>query len=136
MVRKYGRTISIVEIAFCLSWKHSAPFSPFFFHDHAIAGSEILLCIIKFIYSEKATNFCEISNVSLSYAVTVKSKVEILKFFLAFSEFMNFYYLAWVTQKGEMCDNGWGPLRKMTNKCISLKSIQRNCLWLQCCLYY
>ena len=31
MVRKYGRTISIVEIAFCLSWQHSAPFSPFFF---------------------------------------------------------------------------------------------------------
>ena len=28
---------------------------------------------VKFIYSEKATNFCEISTVDLSYVVTVKS---------------------------------------------------------------
>ena len=86
MVRKYGRTISIVEIAFCLSWQHSAPFSPFFFHDHAIAGSEILLCIIKFIYTEKATNFCEISTVNLSYVLTV----DISQNFVAFSVYIIF----------------------------------------------
>jgi hypothetical protein len=34
--------------------------------------------IIKFIYSEKATKFCRISNVDLSYVVMVKSTVEIL----------------------------------------------------------
>ena len=45
---------------------------------------------IKFIYSEKATKFCEISTVDLSYVVLVKSTMEILQNFVAFSEFMNF----------------------------------------------
>ena len=45
---------------------------------------------LKFIYSEKATKFCEISTVYLSYVVTVKSTVEILEKFVAFSEYMNF----------------------------------------------
>ena len=43
----------------------------------------VLLTILKFIYSEKATNFCEISTEDLPYVVTVKSKVD-------FSEYMNF----------------------------------------------
>ena len=47
---------------------------------------------VKFIYSEKATNFCEISTVDLSYVVTVKSTVEISQSFVAFSEYMNFTY--------------------------------------------
>ena len=46
--------------------------------------------IVKFIYSEKATNFCEISTVDLSNVVTVKSKIEISQNFVAFSEYMNF----------------------------------------------
>ena len=45
---------------------------------------------LKVIYSEKATKFCEISTVDLSYIVTIKSKVEILQTFMAFSEYMNF----------------------------------------------
>ena len=45
---------------------------------------------LKFIYSEKATKFCEISPLLLSYVVPVKSKVEISQKFLAFSEYMNF----------------------------------------------
>ena len=40
---------------------------------------------IKFIYSEKATKFCEISTLLLSNVVPVKSKVEV-----AFSEYINF----------------------------------------------
>ena len=48
------------------------------------------LSIVKFIYSEKATNVCEISTVDLSYVVTVKSTVEISQNFVAFSEYMNF----------------------------------------------
>ena len=32
---------------------------------------------LKFIYSEKATKFCEISTLDLSYVVPVKSTVEI-----------------------------------------------------------
>ena len=45
---------------------------------------------VKFIYSEKAANFCKISTVDLSYVVTVKSTAEIKQKFVAFSEFMNF----------------------------------------------
>ena len=43
-----------------------------------------------FIYSEKTTKFCEISTLDLSYVVTVKSTLEILQNFVAFSEYMNF----------------------------------------------
>ena len=48
--------------------------------------------LLKFIYSEKATKFCEISTLLLSYLVPVKSKVEILQNFEAFSEYMNFNF--------------------------------------------
>ena len=46
--------------------------------------------MIKFQYSEKATKFCAISTLLLSYVVPVKSKVEISQNFVAFSEYMNF----------------------------------------------
>ena len=45
---------------------------------------------MKFIYSEKATKFCEIFTLPLSYVVPVKSKGKILQNFVAFSEYMNF----------------------------------------------
>ena len=45
---------------------------------------------LNFTYSEKVTKFCEISTVLLSYVVPVKSKVEILQNFAAFSEYVNF----------------------------------------------
>ena len=45
---------------------------------------------VKFIFSEKDIKFCEISTVLLAYVVPVKSKVEISKNFVAFSEYMNF----------------------------------------------
>ena len=45
---------------------------------------------IKFIYSEKATKFCEIFTLLLSYVLPVKSKVKISQNFVAFSEYMNF----------------------------------------------
>ena len=38
---------------------------------------------LNFIYSEKATKFCEISTVDLSYVVSVKSTLEILQNFVA-----------------------------------------------------
>ena len=46
--------------------------------------------IIKFIYSEKATKFCEVFTNYLSYVLPVKKLVEILQNFVAFSEYMNF----------------------------------------------
>ena len=48
---------------------------------------------LKFIYSEKATKFCKISTVDLSFVVPVKSMVEISQNFVAFSEYMNFKIL-------------------------------------------
>ena len=53
---------------------------------------------IKFIYSEKATKFCESSTLLLSYGVQVKSKVEIFHNFVAFSEYMNFSSVAYFTR--------------------------------------
>jgi hypothetical protein len=46
--------------------------------------------LIKFIYSEKATKFCEIFPLLLTTVHTVKSSVKILQNFVAFSEYMNF----------------------------------------------
>ena len=42
------------------------------------------------MYSEKATKFCEIFTLLLSYVVPVKIKVKISQNFMAFSEYMNF----------------------------------------------
>ena len=46
--------------------------------------------MVKFIYSEKATKFCEIFKLLLTTVHTVKSKVKISQNFVAFSEYMNF----------------------------------------------
>ena len=45
---------------------------------------------VKFVYFGKATEFCEISTVDLSYVVMVKFMGEFSQNFLAFSEYMNF----------------------------------------------
>ena len=50
----------------------------------------IEIATLKFIYSEKATKFCEISTLLLTVSTVVKSKVEISQNFVAFSEYMNF----------------------------------------------
>ena len=55
-----------------------------------LSQAEKKILLLKFVYSEKATKFCEISTVDLSFVVTVKSTVEILQNFVAFSEYMNF----------------------------------------------
>ena len=47
---------------------------------------------LNFIYSDKATQFCNIFKLLLSYVVPVKSKVKISQDFVAFSEYMNFMY--------------------------------------------
>ena len=45
---------------------------------------------LKFIYSEKATKFCEIFHLLLTVCTVVKSKGKISQNFVAFSEYMNF----------------------------------------------
>ena len=44
---------------------------------------------LKFIYSEKATKFCEIFPLLLTECTVVKSKGRILQNFVAFSEYMH-----------------------------------------------
>ena len=66
-----------------------------FYHPAEIKMNKIKLEIIEklmFIYSEKATKFCEIFTLLLSYVVPVKSKVKISQNFLAFSEYMSFIF--------------------------------------------
>ena len=53
-------------------------------------GSEILPLMLKYIYSEKATKYCEISTVDLTGTTQDKSTVEISEYFVAVSEYMNF----------------------------------------------
>ena len=48
---------------------------------------------VKFIYSEKATKFCEIFTLLLNVCTVVKSKVNISQNFVTFSEYMNFSIL-------------------------------------------
>ena len=56
-----------------------------------------LVIVVKFIHSKKATKFCEIyTEKDLSYIVPVKSRVEILQNFVAFSEYMNFNKLFFI----------------------------------------
>ena len=46
--------------------------------------------LVKFIYSEKATKFCEIFPLLLTVCTAVKSKGKISQNFVAFSKYMNF----------------------------------------------
>ena len=48
------------------------------------------LITIEFVYSEKATKFCEISTLLLSTVNAEKSKAEVSQNFVTFSEYMNF----------------------------------------------
>ena len=50
----------------------------------------LILKIVKFIYSEKSTKFCEIFPLLLTVCTVVKSKGKISQNFVAFSEYMNF----------------------------------------------
>ena len=54
---------------------------------HCIAAS---IVSTKFVHSEKATKFYEISILLLSTVLTDKSIVKILQNFVCFSEYMNF----------------------------------------------
>ena len=48
------------------------------------------LFVVKFIYFEKATKFCEIFTLLLAGTTQDKSKVKISQNFVAFSEYLNF----------------------------------------------
>ena len=67
--------------------------------------------LLKFIYSEKATKFCEIFPLLLTAVHTVKSKGKISQNFAAFSEYMNFnrmdksnfHPIEWVRVRASHC---------------------------------
>ena len=50
----------------------------------------IYVDLVKFMYYEKATKFCEIFTLLLSYVVPVKNKVDLSQNLVVFSEYMNF----------------------------------------------
>jgi hypothetical protein len=63
--------------------------------------SDLICDEIKFIYSEKATKFCEIFTLLLTVCNVVKNKVKISQNFVAFSEYINFneflkYYVLFI----------------------------------------
>ena len=70
---------------------------------------------IKFIYSEKATIFCEISTVDLFYVVTV----EILQNFVAYSEYMNFIIVIYDTISQISCEISGDPSEIMSTHIVS-----------------
>ena len=62
----------------------------------------LLDCVLKFVYSEKTTKFWEIFPLLLTVCTVVKSKVKISQIFLAFSEYMNFNFKAFLVHILEM----------------------------------
>ena len=74
--------------------KETLPFPNSFLSAFSPFWKNILyICIVKFMYSEKATKFCEISTLLFTKLHTVKSKAEISQNFVAFSEYMNFIWM-------------------------------------------
>ena len=67
---------------------------------------------LKFIYSEKATKFREISTLLLSCVVPVKSKVEISQNIVAFSEYMNLSCMHLPKRFYKMISKIWQPSSK------------------------
>ena len=53
------------------------------------ALKKTLKFLVKFVYSEKVTKFCEIFILLLSTVHTDKSKVKISQNFVAFTDYMN-----------------------------------------------
>ena len=76
------------------------------------------MSFLKFIYSEKATKFCEIFTLFLSYVVPVKSKVKILQNFAALSEYMNFTFALF-----------WGHYENEFNLCSGKFRMNLKILW-------
>ena len=60
------------------------------FDAKIMLGKGSAVADLNFIYSEKATKFCEIYLLLLTTVHTVKSKGKISQNFVAFSEYMNF----------------------------------------------
>ena len=62
--------------------------------------SVLYFCILKFLYSEKATKLCKIFALLLTVCTLVKSKVNISQNCVAFSEHMNLTNLRLLGEEG------------------------------------
>ena len=81
-----GLTLSHQETTDVLPNRNSATLKVWI--DFCPVESELEFCL-KFIYSEKATKFCEMSTNYLSYILPVILLVEISQNSVAFSEYVN-----------------------------------------------
>ena len=59
-------------------------------YDEGTMFGSILGAMVSWGFVRRTQNVCEMTTLDLSYAVTVKSTVQILQNFVAFSEYMNF----------------------------------------------
>ena len=74
-------------------WLHYVNFLPISWKTSNYVFSSLLRVqqfLLKFIYSEKATKFCEIFTLLLTVCTVVKNKAKISQSFVAFSKYMNF----------------------------------------------
>ena len=96
-------------------------------------GPQFLISnLLKFIYSEKATKFCEISTVDLTVTTQDKSKVEISQKFVAFSEYMNFTTRLGIFFYGTdvMPPYFWGIITQSQPQCSISRQLQKKILLL------
>ena len=83
---------------------------------------EIFLDVLKFVYSEKATKFCETSTLLLSVFTVDKSKEEISQNFVAFSEYMNFNKIKLLLK----CSFLFQPSSPHTSTIVDLCALRRS----------
>ena len=78
-------------------------------HWCKLKNQQAKLVVLKFIYSEKATKFCEIFTLLLTVCTVVKSKVKISQKFVAFFEYMNF--TSWILKFRTIEYTQYGPIK-------------------------
>ena len=78
------------------------------------------LYFAKFIYSVKATKFCDIFTLLLTVCTVVKSKVKISQNFVAFLEYMNF------NNGPNFCHIGIPPFKKQQILLYNLLLLGKN----------
>ena len=84
--------------------------------------------MVKFIYSEKATQFCEIFPSLLTTVHTVKSKGKISENFVAFSEYMNFSLKPGKHRCNQACDFSTDTRERLdTHLCIEHMVFRTKC---------
>ena len=82
-------------------------------------------CQVKFIYSEKATQFCEIFTILLTVCTAVKSKAKISQNIVAFSAYMNFTFYYCVSHPLRIFSSYAFPTSYLQCRCRVQRSFNR-----------